>query len=51
MLSNRFPAEVPPLEDVRERIVEDYYIDQQYLLRRAAEDQLVQKYQLVVEEI
>jgi peptidyl-prolyl cis-trans isomerase C len=51
MLSNRFPAEVPPLEDMRERIVEDYYIDQQYLLRRAAEDQLVQKYQLVVEEI
>jgi hypothetical protein len=50
MFTNRFPAEVPALDDIRDRVLEDYYIDQQYLLRREAEDQLVQKYQLVVDE-
>ncbi|PCJ42921.1 MAG: hypothetical protein COA71_05350 [SAR86 cluster bacterium] len=51
MLSNRFPAEVPILETIRDRVVEDYYIDSQYLLRREAETNLVEKYQLEVGEL
>lgn len=51
MLSNRFPAEIPLLEDIRERVVEDYYIESQYLLRREAENNLVEKYQLEVGEL
>jgi len=51
MLTDLFPAQLPPLEDVRNRVTEDYQIEQQFLSRRAAEDNLVENYELVVEEI
>lgn len=51
MLSNRFPAEVPSLEEIRGRIEEDFYIESQYNLRREAENNLVEKYQLVIGDL
>lgn len=50
MLSNRFPAEIPLLEEIRDRVEEDYYVDRQYQLRLQAENNLVEKYQLEVSE-
>lgn len=50
MLSNRFPAEIPLLEDIRARVEEDYYVDSAYQLRLQAENKLVEKYQLEVSE-
>ncbi len=51
MLSNRFPAEVPSFEDIRGRVEEDFYIESQYNLRREAENNLIEKYQLVIDEL
>jgi peptidyl-prolyl cis-trans isomerase C len=51
MLSNRFPAELPPLNEIRDRIEEDFYIESQYMLRLEAENNLIQKYQLVLGEL
>tara|TARA_R110000772_G_scaffold66195_5_gene147561 strand:- start:1028 stop:1909 length:882 start_codon:yes stop_codon:yes gene_type:complete len=51
MLSNRFPAELLPLEDMRDRILEDYYIERLYQMRREAENRLLEKYQLVEGEL
>ena len=51
LLSNRNPAMLPDFSDMRERILDDYQIEQQYLSRRAAEDNLIEKYELRVEEI
>ncbi|MDG2089983.1 MAG: peptidylprolyl isomerase [Gammaproteobacteria bacterium] len=51
MLSNRFPAVVPTLEEIRERVEEDYFIDTQYNLRLDAENNLVEKYRLEIGEI
>ena len=50
MLSNRFPAEIPLLEEIRARVEEDYYIDSEYQLRLQAENNLVEKYRLEVSE-
>tara|TARA_B110000495_G_C22870236_1_gene507474 strand:- start:69 stop:950 length:882 start_codon:yes stop_codon:yes gene_type:complete len=50
MLSNRFPAEVPALSEILERVEEDYFIETQYNLRLDAENNLVQKYQLEIGE-
>jgi hypothetical protein len=46
MLSNRFPAELPPLNEIRDRIEEDFYIESQYMLRLEAENNLIQEYRL-----
>ncbi len=51
MLSNYFPAELPSLEEIRERVEEDFYIESQYLLRVEAENNLVDKYQLEIGEL
>ena len=46
MLSNRFPVELPPFDEMRDRVLEDFYIERLYLLRREAENNLLEKYQL-----
>ncbi len=51
MLSNRFPAELPPLNEIRDRVEEDYYIESEYRLRLEAENNLIQKYQLELGEL
>jgi hypothetical protein len=51
MLSNRFPAELPPLNEIRDRVEEDFYIESQYMLRLEAENNLIKKYQLEVGEL
>jgi len=51
MLSNYFPAELPSLEEIRDRIEEDFFIESQYLLRVEAENNLVEKYQLEIGEL
>ncbi len=51
MLSNRFPAELPSLNEIRDRIEEDFYIESEYMLRLEAENNLIQKYQLVLGEL
>lgn len=51
MLSNRFPAEVPALAEIRRRVEEDFYVESQYNLRLDAENNLVQKYQLDIGEL
>ncbi len=51
MLSNRFPAELPPLDEIRDRVEEDFYIESQYMLRLEAENNLIQKYQLEVGQL
>lgn len=49
LLSNRNPAVLPEFAEMRERLLDDYQIEQQYLSRRAAEDYLIEKYELRVE--
>lgn len=51
MLSNRFPAELPALNDIRARVEEDFYIESEYMLRLEAENNLIKKYQLEVGEL
>jgi peptidyl-prolyl cis-trans isomerase C len=51
MLSNRFPAELPALNDIRDRVEEDFYIESEYMLRLEAENNLIKKYQLEVGEL
>ncbi len=51
MLSNRFEETLPPLEELRERVLEDFLIESQYLARREAEQKLIEKYKLELGEI
>ena len=51
MLSNRFPAELPSLDEIRARVEEDFYIESEYKLRLEAENNLIRKYQLEVGDL
>jgi peptidyl-prolyl cis-trans isomerase C len=51
MLSNRFPAELPSLDEIRARVEEDFYIESEYKLRLEAENNLISKYQLEVGDL
>lgn len=51
LLSNRNPAFLPDFAEMRDRLLDDYQIEQQYLSRRAAEDNLIEKYELMVEDL
>lgn len=51
MFSNYFPANLPPFEEMRDRVLDDYQVDSLYRARRAAEDNLLEKYELEVGDI